>query len=1116
MTTHFYLAPAGHGKTAYVLERIDQVRTTDPLTPITVILPNQAQVSAFRRRLSAAGGALRVSLGTFYTLYAEVLAWAGKPEPRLPEPVQYRLLRSIIMRLADEGRLSYYAPLRDKPGFAVALRSLLEELKRARIRRDNFREAIQTLPYDTRLAELAEIYTAYQDWLYSNNWADTEGQGWLAALALERRPNLGRRVSLLIVDGFDEFNPTQLAVLKLLVGRATETIITLTGDQSYSDIPQSKIERPALRRFSRARQAISHTLQLKAEPLPGQSRSSFVPLLAYLEANLFESHASQGETESKSKIQNLPSNEVKDLKSKNDLRGPKSKIETLSFLEVQNRTEEARAALRWLKARLVRDKMLPGEVALIARDLAPYRPFIEEVAAEFGLTLHWREGLNLISNPVIAAVMSLLSLPTAAPNGDGDWARRLVIEAWHNPYFENLAPGMTARDADRLDAVARQGLVMRGLDQWREALTQQINQARDMDQTISPLADEDFIRPDNVTRPEALSLKRAFDAFVERLSPPPQATLRRYAAFVEDLIGDDPKLATTQPQPISNIEHPTPESLGIVNRAWAVPTTASRDIAALRAFKDVLRGLVLAEASLRQDLGQTVQQSSEPALEEPEPIGYDRFYEELRGAVQGTTYYPPPPEPVDAALPVLSVLNARGLSFRAVALIGLAEGEFPRAEREDILLREEDRQALRQAGLAALETRLHGDEITFFYQAVTRAREKLLLCRPYLADDGQTWEPSPYWEQVRRLVDVPVQHIRPEDPLPLGEVASPEEFIGGVTQLGLIESELFSDLYALDTAHLLHKATVLQARLAAEPQGLFEGDLTHLAERFSATYGPAHVWSSSRLEAYGLCPHHFWLGQDLALEPRQPPDEGFDVFILGNMYHEILEEVYHQAGTQADSRHLLELLPPIAKKVFDKAPEKYGFRPTPLWKMQRRELEQIVAQTVAALAEATANSTPLAQEQVFGMRNQPPLVVQHDGDEFRVRGFIDRVDQDPDGRLRIIDYKSGSTPIAARDLAEGRRLQIALYALAAREALALGDIADGFYWHIGSAKASSLQLGKFEGNVEGALNTAVAHAFNHVAGVRAGRFAPMPPTAGCPSHCPGANFCWRYKAKGWS
>ena len=1092
MATHLYLGPAGHGKTTYVLERIRQARTADPLAPITVILPNQTQVSAFRHRLSLSGGGLGVSLGTFYTLYPEVLAWAGQPAPRLPEPVQYRLIRSIVVRLTDAGHLLHYAPLRDKPGFVVALRTLLEELKRAGIRRDDFRQAIHKLPRpEPRLTELIQIYTAYQDWLLDHGWADTEGQGWLAALVLEDQPDLGRHLRLLVVDGFDEFNRTQLDVLKRLADRAAETVVTMTGSSGSSP-------RPVLRRFTRALHVVSQTLNLTPEPLSQPGQTAFTPLLAHLEANLFETH-SQPKT----------SPDYKKVKT----QLPGSEITSLTMLEAQNWAEEVRAALRWLKARLVRDQMLPVEVALLARDLTPYRPFIEEIAAEFGLTIHVREGLSLAANPAITALLSLLALPTAAENGNGNWARRLVIEAWRSPYFEDLTPGMTPRDADHLDAVARNGLVIQGLDQWQEALTHLVKQAAHHDEATAPSAavDEDFVRPEQLSSVEADALRHRFAAFVARLTPPGQASLLEYASFVENLIGDDPELRPASP------DDKSPEAgrndLGLVNRARTVPATASRDIAALRTFKDVLRGLVLAESALGPSDG--ILHNSDLIRGQVETITYDRFYDELRNAVQGTPYYPPPPEPARSAVPVLSVLNARGLSFRAVALVGLAEGEFPRVEREDVLLREEDRRALQKAGLANLESRLHGDEITFFYQAITRTREKLLLCRPYLADDGQTWEPSPYWQEVRRLIDAPVQHIRPEDPTPLSEVASLPEFMRTATQLKLADRDVFNNLSAIDGTHLLHTAAVLNARLTSEPQGPFEGDLTDLAQRFAVAYGPEHVWSSSRLEAYGLCPHHFWLGQDLALETRQPPDQGFDVFILGSMYHEILEKIYSQAGTKADGEQLLALVPEIAAAVFEAAPEQYGFRPTPLWAIQRRELEQIIARTVVALTEATVASTPLVQEQVFGMRDELPLVVQGQDDEFRVRGFIDRVDQDEAGRLHIIDYKSGSTPISGRDLAEGRRLQIALYALAARDALNLGDIADGFYWHIGSAKASSLKLANFEGGVAGALDIALSYAFRHVAGVRSGRFAPTPPAGGCPSHCPGAKFCWRYQAKGW-
>ena len=93
----------------------------------------------------------------------------------------------------------------------------------------------------------------------------------------------------------------------------------------------------------------------------------------------------------------------------------------------------------------------------------------------------------------------------------------------------------------------------------------------------------------------------------------------------------------------------------------------------------------------------------------------------------------------------------------------------------------------------------------------------------------------------------------------------------------------------------------------------------------------------------------------------------------------------------------------------------------------------------------------------------------------------------------------------------GRRLQLPIYALAPRDALGLGQVSSGFYWHIQKAEPSSLKLEKFEGGVEAAYATAVAHIEKHVAGIRAGHFEPKPPADGCPAYCPALSFCLRYK-----
>ncbi|MCK4315084.1 MAG: hypothetical protein KAX24_04870, partial [Anaerolineae bacterium] len=400
------LAPAGGGKTAYAISRVRRLRASAPLAPVWVVLPNFPQVAGFRRRLARAGGALGVEVGTFYRFYADVLARAGTLAlseaeglaPRLDDAVQHRLLRAIVDRLCDEGRLQHYAPLRDKPGFIRGLRTLIQELKRARVHRDSFTAAVADQP--PRLAELAAVYAAYQDWLVTSGWTDAEGQGWLAALALERDPTLYADLALLIVDGFDEFNPTQLEVLRLLAGRAAETFITLTGDAS-AGLSAGRDRRPgrtAHRRFARALSVLTMALDVEPAPLPdhhlyteeqgdketrgqgdkearrqgdketrGQGNDPFISLspplplspspspLVHLEKNLFEPSPTP-----------LPANG------------------SVAFVEAQNRRQEVRAALRWLKARIVQDGMSARDVTLLARDLSPYRPFLEETAAEFG------------------------------------------------------------------------------------------------------------------------------------------------------------------------------------------------------------------------------------------------------------------------------------------------------------------------------------------------------------------------------------------------------------------------------------------------------------------------------------------------------------------------------------------------------------------------------------------------------------------------------------------------------------------------------------------------------------------------------------------------------------
>jgi hypothetical protein len=94
---------------------------------------------------------------------------------------------------------------------------------------------------------------------------------------------------------------------------------------------------------------------------------------------------------------------------------------------------------------------------------------------------------------------------------------------------------------------------------------------------------------------------------------------------------------------------------------------------------------------------------------------------------------------------------------------------------------------------------------------------------------------------------------------------------------------------------------------------------------------------------------------------------------------------------------------------------------------------------------------------------------------------------------------------------EGKKIQLPLYARAARDALGLGEVVEGFYWHIRDFKPSTLTLSGYDEGVDAALDDALERAWEVVRGVRSGRFAPQPPAGGCPDYCPAAAFCWRYR-----
>ena len=81
MAPTILLSTPATGKTHACISRVQEAVKRLHVIPVWVILPDRLQVPAFNQRLVEAGGAFGVQIGTFGTLYHEILRVAGKSVP---------------------------------------------------------------------------------------------------------------------------------------------------------------------------------------------------------------------------------------------------------------------------------------------------------------------------------------------------------------------------------------------------------------------------------------------------------------------------------------------------------------------------------------------------------------------------------------------------------------------------------------------------------------------------------------------------------------------------------------------------------------------------------------------------------------------------------------------------------------------------------------------------------------------------------------------------------------------------------------------------------------------------------------------------------------------------
>jgi len=1086
MPLSLLLAPVGTGKTETVAAQIAAVKARDPFAAVWVVRATARQEAAFRTRLieRQPRAAFNVEFFNFYSLYHRVLAMVGIPQRALSEPARIGLLRAII-RAAP---LQHYAAIRDLPGFATSTARLIAELKQQRIAPEALTQAAAQLG-QPRLTELAAIYTAYQTTLRTKNLVDSEGEGWLALEAVRAHPTLLAEVALLAVDGFDQFNPVQAALIVGLAQSARDALVTLTT------VPGR--EATIGRRFTAALTA----LETAAGGILPRHRLAVpvtVPSRGHALTTLTEHFGLRGD----------PPDAAADAAA-------------VVCIEAPDAVQEAAALLRTIKRRLL-DGTPPDDILIAVRDWPQYGPPLIDYAQRIGVPTAAQHGEPLAQIPAIAALLHLLTL------ADGDFRWRDLLDALRSPYFR-LA-GITPVDADALEALCYTALIVDGRDRWLSAVRAQ---------AVPALAEADDsgegrAAPALAVRPDlAADLARFFAA----VTPPPTGSTAAYVAWLETLIGVDAADLDDSDHDDSADAPKAPYSLHMLacirmdaDGSEADPdpvlqAAISRDLAALDCFMSTLRGL-LSAAGLLGSLG----------FADPVTPWAD-FRARLNAAVDAAAVF----RAADRAGRVLitTVSEARGLPHPHIYIPGLSEGIFPARTPVDPLLLDSERLALAAHGVALPITGDRADDDGLFYELLALAGASITFSRPTVSK-GEAQLPSPLWTAARRACPharliVHRLGVPPE----AATVCLPAEAALTAVYGRSRGDHALTGWLAAESSGLGERIAAAQRVEAARMQPLpapdrYSGGLESPMLRAWAAqrFGTSARWSASALNALGQCGYQFFAGRVLKLTPFQPPDAAVDVRQRGSILHAILERAYSAiaaAGlpiapgsveTAAAYGHA------AADTVLPTAPQQYRFVASATWDAEAVGLRQQVEHFIradfsagspvwrAGDARQAVERRVLHTELTFGGTDDPPAsLLAPDGTAIPLRGSIDRIDVYSAAGIdhyRVIDYKSGTSLITARDVERGTNFQMLVYLDAAAALLGLASDDDRLSGVFASA-ATRAPIGELTpGQHAAALAAGRAHAARLIALAQAGMFSTVPTQITddqCSRYCDFAALC---------
>jgi ATP-dependent helicase/nuclease subunit B len=532
-------------------------------------------------------------------------------------------------------------------------------------------------------------------------------------------------------------------------------------------------------------------------------------------------------------------------------------------------------------------------------------------------------------------------------------------------------------------------------------------------------------------------------------------------------------------------------------------------------------------------------QSALARLQQLDPLGGEILWEEwvelFRRVLDETSI--PIEEGRHQGVQVLDAMTARGMTVRALFLVGMNEKVFPRYVREDPFLRDRQRALLESTLGYKIDEKLagHEEELLLFELLSRSATNRLYLSYQRADETGRVMAPSSFIAMAMRD---PRFVGKPEETVPrrLTQQISEQPSIQGLLPAeDLVLGYLLQGHDALSVFDVTGRdrllfeqgcATLKIIERESPELGPFDGMID--AQETALPAVTTRSFSPTSLERYATCPFQYFAEKVLRLEPiRRLQHDHLPPLIIGTLVHASLRLCYERLVSLQWPDHALTdaLVRSTAQEAvietFAAHAASQGTGHALLWLLACEQVTELVISAVSFdQAEYLATGfRPVAFETAaqgvvaLGSDLQCPSL--------NIHGTLDRVDyRDEPPALRIVDYKfkQGSEISAVdRNLAlsavRGFRLQPPLYARMTVPSLPAAT--DVQFHFLAPAWTQQISRSTFDaGLLTGHTGDLIRQTLKTlIQGIASGEFFILPD--GYCDYCEFSDACRRYDTMAW-